>query len=202
MSVRKLKPSKQGQLDGACGFYSIVNAIYSLEPDFDRDEIFAQAYAANLLDGDPMNFIDGTRRGTIKNVLSRVIDFLHEYYELTDNETGNPYRLVFKMPFWHLDKNRDRKAVLNFLKQADNEAGIVCIIGYEYKPSDDVESHYYHWSVVTKATEKGLEFFDSGNEDDDVSYDKIRVDGQQNFHIARPYNITSSDLFVISRQPL
>ncbi|MCB5226635.1 hypothetical protein JAO78_007370 [Alishewanella sp. 16-MA] len=199
MSIKRIKPSKQGDLDGACGFYAIVNALMSLEPELDAEELFTQTFISHLYDGDPMRFINGTKRGSIKNVLSRVIDYLHDHFTFSDGKSGLEYKFCMKMPFWRADKERNRKSMLTVLKQADFKAGVVCIIGYGYADGDG-EQDYAHWSVVTKVNDDGLHLLDSGKEKKLISFDSIRVDSKQSSNVARPYNIYSEDIFVISRE--
>lgn len=201
MSISRIKPSKQGDLDGACGFYAVVNALKSLEPDLDAQELFTQTLRSHLYDGDPMRFINGTNRGSIKNVLSRVIEYLHENFTFTDNKSGLEYEFCTKMPFWRADKERNRQSMLAVLKQADFKAGKVCIIGYGYGDGNG-EANYAHWTVVTKFSDDGLHLFDSDREKKFISFDSIRVDSKQYSNVARPYNIYSEDIFIISREPV
>lgn len=199
MSVVRIKPSTQGELDGACGFYAVVNALKSLEPELDADELFTQVLKAHLVDGDPMRFVNGTLRGTIKNIASRVIKYLDEHYDFYDNKTNEPYRFDVKIPFWHQEKERTRNQVLDILKKSNYKAGTVCIIGYSYV---DFENHYAHWSVVKNASDLGLHLFDSDKEKAVISFEEIRVDSIQQSNVARPYNLFSEDIFVISRVAL
>ncbi|MEE2003362.1 hypothetical protein QWY20_18105 [Alkalimonas sp. MEB108] len=196
MSSKRIKPSKQGELDGACGFYAIVNAIRSLEPELSADELFTQVLKAYLLDGDPMSFVNGTRRGSIKNTLSRVISYLHENFYFTNNYSGREYNFVMKIPFWQLNKKPTRKEVLEIIKSANSKAGTVCIIGYDYNCGYD---DYAHWSVITNSDENGVRFFDSSGESEFISFDLIRVDSVQSSNASRPYNIISGDIFVLCR---
>lgn len=198
MTVKRIKPSKQGELDGACGFYAVVNALRCLEPDLEAHELFTQTLKAHLLDGNPMSFVDGTNRGSIKNVLSRVVEYLHANYELTDNKTKKSYCFKVNIPYWHLDKDRDRKHVIETIKQADFKAGTVCIIGYQYCRGD--ENDYAHWSVVRKVSEKGLHLIDSDQEKTTIALEELRVDSKkQASNLARPFNLNSGDIFLISR---
>lgn len=202
MSIKRIKRSKQGDLDGACGFYAVVNAIRSLEPELEPSELFTQTIKAHVTDGNPMSFVNGTFRGSIKNVLSRVIDYLHESYEFTDNITKEPYKFSVKLPYWFIDKERSRNDVITVLKSADYKAGSVCIIGYSYNSGIDGEESYAHWSVVRKTTSEGLELIDSSYEKKMILFDEVRVDStKQQQHSTRPYNLYSGDIFLISRVP-
>lgn len=200
MSVKRIKASEQGDLDGACGFYAVVNALRSLEPDLNAKELFTQTIKAHVVDGNPMSFVEGTRRGTIKDVLSRVLDYIHSHYSLTDNASGDSYIIESKFPYWHLGKERSRDEVISVLKSADFKSGVVCIIGYDYNSGIENDSPYSHWSVVSKANELGLHLIDSSEEKKFISFDEVRVDSvKQKHNSARPYNICSGDVIVVSR---
>ena len=99
MSVIRLRPHIQGELDGACGFYAIVNALRLLEPELEGKELFNFAMRGFLESGNPMAFSEGTRRGSIKNTLSRTIASVHSEFILK-NEDGTPYRFGFNIPYW------------------------------------------------------------------------------------------------------
>lgn len=201
MSIKRIKPSKQGDLDGACGFYAVVNALRSLEPELNANELFTQTIKAHLADGNPMSFVEGTFRGSIKNVLSRVLDYLDLNYDFTDNITAAPYIFDVKIPYWMHDKERNRNEVLGILKNADYKSGLVCVIGYSYNSGLKDDEPYSHWSVVRKANDQGLELIDSSGEKRCISFDEIRIDSTKQKHSTRPYNLYSGDIFVIARVP-
>ncbi|MEE3662556.1 hypothetical protein V2I52_11590 [Brenneria sp. g21c3] len=188
------RPAKQGQLDGACGFYAIVNALHVLEPELEQKELFYITLSAFLSDGNPMGFVDGTRRGTIKNTLSRVISLLNKDYSFTDDKNGTPYQFGFNIPFWIKDKERNRKTVLDTLSSANYRRGQVCILGYEYCSA---ERAYNHWTVIKNVRDNILMTFDSDEEARTISLDHARVDSGQGRNNSRPYNIISGDIFII-----
>jgi hypothetical protein len=191
------KVAKQGDLDGACGFYAVVNAIHLLERELDNQDVFRLVFKAFLEDGDPMRFIDGTNRGAIKKILSRVLKELHKDWIFTLNN-GNEYTFNFEIPFWEKSKIRTRPDVLKNLEIADYRHGHVFIMGYTYNDGSTKNSH---WTVIKKCTDSCLHTFDSSGEDKKISFDSIRVDDKSfDKHIARPYNIDSGDLFHIYRK--
>ncbi|EWH10108.1 hypothetical protein DS2_09187 [Catenovulum agarivorans DS-2] len=193
MSIKRVKPVKQGDLDGACGFYAIVNALKTLEPAFDEQELFTQVIGGYMQDGDFNSFFNGTRRGTIKNTLSRVIDYINGQYDLFDDKTAELYRLKFSIPFWHKDTARTRKSVLKEIQQADNGKNLVCIIGYDLQYGG-------HWSVVKKVSDKGLHMVDSSYEKSIIPLAEMRVDSNQKPSKLKPYNLCSDDIFIIEKQ--
>ena len=196
MTAKRLKPAKQGQLDGACGFYSIVNAIHLLEPELPPQELFSEAISAFIQDGDPMAFVEGTRRGTVKNVLSRVIGYIHSYYELTDDKTNQPYQLTFSIPYWVKDTERSRQDVIDILGQSNYRKGTVCILGYEM--NDGVNS-CKHWTVIKGFKDDNVITHDSGGGAKKISLNTVRVDSKLSKHSQRPFNFLSEDIFVIQR---
>jgi len=194
MSIKRTKPAQQGELDGACGFYSIVNAIHLLEPDLPKDMLFTQTISAFLHDGDPMRFVHGTNRGTIKNTLSRLLSYLHENYDFYDDKTGYQYQFKFSLPYWFNDKVRSRKDVLNILEASNCKKGKVCIIGYGNQEED-----YDHWTVVKQTKGESLITHDSSGESTKIELSQLRVDSKQKSNISRPYNIYSEDLIIIEK---
>lgn len=192
MSVKRIKPAQQGELDGACGFYSIVNAIHLIEPDLPKDMLFTQTISAFLYDGDPMRFVHGTNRGTIKNTLSRLLSYLHKNYDFFDDKTGHQYQFKFSLPYWSNDKARSRKDVLNLLEEASFKSGKVCIIGYGNQGDE-------HWTVVKQYKKENLITHDSSGESPKIELSQLRVDSKQKSNVSRPYNIYSEDLIIIEK---
>jgi hypothetical protein len=193
----KTKPKKQGELDGACGFYAITNAINILEPDLSPNEIFKTTLESFFIDGDPMRVLNGTTRGNLKNIISRTIDCINNCYFLTQND-GTPYSFTFEIPYWHYTKQRDRKEVIDTLRNANHKLGSVVIMGYQFSKGNSAPS-YAHWTVVRDTTEDALIIHDSSNEKNNILYSEIRIDGSQTTHTGRPFNIFSSDIFLIRK---
>lgn len=201
VSRRSAKPSKQGELDGACGFYAIVNAIHSLEPDFDKNELMDWTMQGYLSDGDPMKFFRGTLRGSVKNTLRRLIDHLNEHpeFDLVDDKTDSLYQFDFSMPFWRSDELRTRDTVLEQLARADHKSGTVCIMAYDF--DDGSGRTYAHWTVIKGFKDNHLVTHDSGGEMARIGLEQVRVDAEFNQHKSRPFNIRGKDIFVIYRLP-
>lgn len=198
MTVKRLLPAKQGHLDGACGFYAVVNAINLLEPELPQQELFNVAISAFIQDGNPMAFVEGTNRGTIKNVLSRLIAYIHSTYELTDNKTNQAYQLTLSIPYWIKNTARSRQDIIDILSQSDYHKGTVCILGYGM---NDGEDDYEHWTVVKALKGDNVITHDSSGEAKKISLDTVRVDSKLTKHSQRPYNFYSEDLFIIERVP-
>tara|TARA_Y100001973_G_C5199214_1_gene336449 strand:+ start:2394 stop:2999 length:606 start_codon:yes stop_codon:yes gene_type:complete len=193
MSIKRIKPAKQGDLNGACGFYAIVNALHALEHSLDQRELFTQVFDAFLQDGNHKNFIDGTYRGTIKNTLSRVVEYLNNEYQMYDDKTLELYEIEFTIPYWLKDTPRTRKQVIDQISQADNGKECICIVGYDHQAGG-------HWSVVRKVSEKGLHMFDSDQEKRIIPLSELTIDSSRKPSDSRPYNFCSADIFVIRKK--
>lgn len=192
---QRIKAAKQGQLDGACGFYAIANAIHLLEPELQQEEIFRLIFEDLIEYGNPKKFLDGTFRGSIKNSLSRVLKKLNETYIFTLNET--PYIINFEIPYWIEDKPRSREDVLRILGSANHKQGNVILMGYTY---NDGNEEYAHWTVIKQCKDGYIRTFDSSQEDKKIALDNTRIDAQRDQNTLRPYNIISGDIFQIWRQ--
>jgi hypothetical protein len=197
MSARiKTIPAQQGNLDGACGFYAITNAIHLLEPDLAPSDIFRAAWKNFLKDGDPMRIIDGTTRGNLKKILSRTISEINESYTLT-NTDESPYSFEFEIPYWYSEKSRERDDVLYILQSVNHRKGCVAIVGYSYAQSKN-GNNYNHWTVIRESDQEGIVTHDSSGEKKKILFSEIRIDSfSQQSHSSRPYNIFSSDVFLI-----
>lgn len=200
MSSRRIKPAKQGQLDGACGFYAILNAITALEHSLQRKEVFTQVIGAFMQDGNFSNYFEGTRRGTIKNTLSRVIDYFNTQFEFYDDKTQERYEFEFTIPYWQKDTSPKRKAVLSHIDQADNGKECICIVGYEYFVDDPNDPLGGHWSVVRRTSDKGLHMLDSSEEKSIIPLNELTVDSSRKPGPLKPYNFFSGDIFVIRKK--
>lgn len=199
--MKVVKPKKQGNLDGACGFYSVANAV-NLLTEIDPDITFRCLIESMLQDKNPMCFVDGMERGTLKDIISRTFKRLNANdFELIDEETGDDYipGLKCQIPYWQTEPT-NRGDFINLLKGVDLvKNGVVAIIGYDYRPDED-GAQYSHWTVVNKVTDKNLITFDSSDERKLISWDKVRVSSSsddKSYHSKRPFFIFPKDVFLI-----
>ncbi|MGR5262284.1 hypothetical protein ACPV5Q_20245 [Vibrio astriarenae] len=190
------RPKRQGQLDGACGFYSITNAIALLEPELEHSEIFELTLESFFKDGLPIRVVQGTGRGSIKDTLSRTINALHERYRFYDNKAKKNYIFEFKIPYWQ-HKERTRQDVINVLSNVNYRNGTAALIAYEY---NDGDQSYVHWTVIKEFDGIYLYTHDSDGEKTAICIDEARVDALHSKNSARPYNIISSHILVLSRE--
>ena len=64
------EPARQGDYDGACGFYSIGNALSLLYPDIAVDQIFYEMFSTYILNHSDANpLINGMYRGKLNKIL-------------------------------------------------------------------------------------------------------------------------------------
>lgn len=138
----KLKPYQQGQLDGYCGVYSVVNAVHYLCGPLTSTQ--AEALLLKV-----MKFLEGSQPA-VRRLSNGTI--LKEILKVIDHIIIRRYPICRLKPFHH-NKNvsldmlwSDMSAFLS----AHNGIVIFCLDG-----------KYDHWSLVKKVTDTSLLLFDS-----------------------------------------
>jgi hypothetical protein len=187
---RKMKiqnPAKQGEYDGACGFYSIGNALSLLYPKLPIDQIFFEMFSVyNKNYSDVRLLLDGIYRGKLNSILSDTINAL----QLTDCKIYRPY--------WNGPASSLNELKQKILENFSNN-GSLAIIGYEY--SKFGESDWYsHWTVICRATAKTLYTHDSSGESKRIYLSSCRIWDNKSRHKTKPYKLSSTDLFILSRK--
>ncbi|MFZ4534931.1 hypothetical protein [Propionivibrio sp.] len=186
------KPSKQGVLDGACGFYATTHALSILAPSLSREYIFEAVIRSAMQDTDPMRFVIGTSRGTIKNTLSRTISLLNKAFGV---QLGAGYYSF--IPYWQTAPI-NRKEFFKTFEGIDHKSGKVAILGYSYKPTSNSLDHAHHWTVIREFKDNGLVTYDSSGQKKIIPVSEVRVNDTHNeFHSSQPYFINSDDLFLV-----
>jgi len=179
----KSDPARQGDFDGACGFYAIGNSLSLLYPKLSTDKIFYNIFSFYInYYGDATRIINGIYRGVLNKVLQETINILELPCEL--------YR-----PFWNFPAS-SIKEVHNTLLNYEIGVSAVAILGYEYS-KDGEDDHSSHWTVLKKITAKSLWTFDSSDEYKRLPISKCRIWDNKSKHKSRPYKISSTDLFLI-----
>lgn len=187
-----LKPEKQGTLDGACGFYSVTHAISILVPKLSREYIFEAVVRSAMKDGNPMSFVKGTGRGTLKKTLSRTIAMLNDQFS-----TSLEGSLKFSIPYWQSAPVSRKDFFLTF-SGLNCKFGKSAIIGYSNKSTSDPSDHYHHWTVVREFDGDTFVTYDSGEEKNKISISEMRVnDESRSYHSGQPYFINSDDVFIV-----
>ncbi len=156
--ARKLKPYRQGALDGLCGPYSIVNAIrFALHTRRARSGSRASKKLSDhesgllfsyLIDhlvsvrGNGRLFVQGVGRVQMSVLLRAASVWLTTHWSV---------KLSFSCPF---RRRRVRTAtMLNLIARHLAEPGTAAIIAGN--------DPWHHWTVVTKVTKARLMLFDS-----------------------------------------
>jgi|ADurb_Leu_01_Slu_FD_contig_101_326969_length_1514_multi_3_in_0_out_0_2 hypothetical protein len=144
--MKKVRPFEQGELDGLCGIYSIINAVRRIRggkilKDIDeRNELFLEIlnYLHKHYHG-LVFMIDGISIQSIAGILRDIIE--------------PKYNITRKRPF---DKRPDVKlsefwdSMQSFMKE--NPSGAI-LLGLGGK--------HDHWTVVESITDKGMYVMDS-----------------------------------------
>jgi hypothetical protein len=160
------KPLQQGQMDGLCGIYSLVNAISRLTKERlteeDRIDLFKELIRSvykrdNLKRKNkpktPIEFIwDGTTNREISFLLKKSKEFLKE----------KNLNIDWKKPLQGKNKpnNIDQywKQLQDIFKDYGGQDKCVAIIDYNWKNNSEEEGH---WTCVINVTEKFLSLYDS-----------------------------------------
>lgn len=154
----RLAPYRQGELDGLCGLYSVVNAIrfaiYTLHANArsraraQLDEQEAELLLAHLVEhltmrqGGARFFSEGVGQGEMSMLLRAADRWLC---------SRRSVRLWFKCP---LRRRRTRKNILlRLIADHLSRPGTAAIIAGN--------DHWRHWTVATKVTRSRLILFDS-----------------------------------------
>ena len=139
------QPFKQGILDGMCGFYSIINAIYYIKPTMTT--VKAERLLRNMVKTRPNSFhkmfLDGTYLENIVDLLKHVINYEHGYGDIN-----------FSLPFEY-DNFDDAYEYLACLNEHVDGVNRVAILS--------IGAPWNHWTVAVKIDLKKerLHLFDS-----------------------------------------
>lgn len=125
-------PFKQGILDGLCGFYAIINALYYINPKMTSKK--AEKLLRNMIKTKPNSFhkmfLDGTYYEDLIGLLKHVVNYERGYADITFE---TPFEDdVFEDPYEYM-------ACLNERIDSPNKVSIISI-GYPW----------HHWSVAIK----------------------------------------------------
>lgn len=184
------RPSRQGEHDGACGYYAAGNALLWLWPELDADRIFGSLFSWILKGGRPDHFLKGVKRTMVLGAL-----------RATAESVAPPgYALGVKAPFWSAPAPSLAvfKEVLREHFSAQEPAA--AIIGYDYYRTDAKKDRYAHWTVVGRVTGRSMRTFDSKTERQFIPFSMCRVTGAAVKHRARPYCLDTACTFLLWRQ--
>ncbi|MCY4555454.1 MAG: hypothetical protein OXF79_03560 [Chloroflexi bacterium] len=139
----------QGNLDGLCGPYAIVNAFdrCGLNEEWLGRDLFK--IACEAIDGWPDILWDGTKFSQMKTMLKACRKELHNAYR----EAGEEFHVNVEYPFSGAGRPRSDREYWRRLNEIFACDDVVCgILGIEHP--------YRHW-IVFRYTGKSLIMFDS-----------------------------------------
>ena len=161
------KPLQQGEMDGLCGIYALVNAISSLAgqrlSEEDGTDLFKELIRSIYKRNNrkrkkkpktPIEFIwDGTSTREISHMLKKTKKFLKD----------RNLNLDWKKPLQGRNRPNNVDQYWRRLQEAFNEYGgpgkCVAIVDYNWQINNNEEDG--HWTCVTNVTEKILFLHDS-----------------------------------------
>lgn len=179
------KAAKQGELDGLCGVYSVVNAIYTILPKETQEnhpdlkkKLFRKALEtfknkSGLLDA----ILDGMDKDELLKVLESCKIFLNQLNLILDYE--------------QLTRDYQRiNGILNRVKEDKEHPNTAIIIGIE---SDDMQ----HWTVIKEIINNTIRFYDS------CSLKEISIEevGAKTPNQKKEYRIPADEVFSIWVNP-
>ena len=179
-----MEPARQSDFDGACGLYSIGNALSYMFSDHGKDAVFYEVFRQyHVIYGDSQPLIHGLYRSRLNDVLKASVASL-----------GLPCSIY--RPYWAPAK----KPTLPEFKEtlSTGVTGGLCILGYEFCKAD--ESDYYsHWTVIKRITDRSMRTLDSSSESDWIPFSKCRMWDEKGRHRSRPYKLSHTDTFLLRK---
>jgi hypothetical protein len=170
-----MRPLTQGELDGLCGVYAVVNAIkylYNLK-QVELENIFKEILKRLEEEHKLSQFIyEGLSGRNISQILN--YDFIQDKFPVKEK------------PF-HKQKKEDLPVFWDILKTTLEDDGgvfIVSISKWDYYNND---TFFDHWSTVYKLTDKRIFFYDS---------DHLKRLDRSNIIINYEYNDSSRPYFI------
>lgn len=145
------KPFRQGDLDGLCGVYSIVNSVRLLCPEVDQDAaewLFSELmHALPGLGSEPREIVTGgIGRRQLSQLLRRAVRCMIDEYEI--------HLTVSRLPK-ELRQSIDLHELWAWLGGRISTTG-VAILG--------LGGRHDHWTVAMGVTAQQIKLFDSGEE--------------------------------------
>jgi hypothetical protein len=139
-----VQPSYQGDLDGLCGIYAVVNSFRVLRlPDFDEEACFLRAVKHF-----PEALWKGTSLGELKKIAKNVATWATKQYRV-------PLKVVAPFKTTQFRTAQQWQAALDeYLVNGNRAPRAVAIVGI-------LDDDFSHWTVVNRSTERSVTFFDS-----------------------------------------
>jgi len=196
---KTIRPAKQGDFDGACGFYAIANALFLLLGDQgqSKDTIFNTLYQAfyTLNTPDDRNKaykfmqegIDGNELATLVKKTGKHLAIKNvkiKLHQITPSQIITTAALHKQLQHHLVDDKT------------------VAIVAFEYGKQENNRDYYNHWVVIYSITPKTFKTFDGF-----ISRIAINQCGvkpslvYQDEYIAtplKPFTISRSNVYIIS----
>lgn len=136
------KPYRQGQLDGLCGVYALINAVDVLCGPLNKRQ--AQALFLDIL-----SFLES--RGSLAERCVHGVA-IHDIAAILKHVICSRYPIVRSKPF-HRCKRVDLALYLQSLTAFLAHPRTVAFVA--------IEGHYNHWTLVSNVTDKSIVLHDS-----------------------------------------
>lgn len=162
--MKRLSPWQQGELDGLCGIYAIINAMKTLV--LSRGYDFDDAHGATLFkmlllalhkrNRLPRALWDGTSTSHVRDFLSTAKRFMRRQYklELVYQRLAAPGQVTRKDVFWRvLDAALTPGSDYRFRYKTEHQR--VALVGLGHPTP--------HWTLAYEVSPKTIKLIDSGN---------------------------------------
>lgn len=164
----KLRPYNQGDLNGLCGMYAVVNALHLLfeagpVPDF-GDDIFRATAKALPQDAYPAVLWNGMTIDNMVNLARRAAARVRRRVDV---------KIVVQQPFGH-DDFPSARAYVQELQAITRSGYASAIIGVNWGRARGGGGH---WSVFRRVVNDRVYFFDAVERN--LPLDKLRVRGDR-----------------------
>ena len=199
------KPLKQGEMDGLCGIYALVNAIRRLAgrrlSKEDEDNLFKELVRSiyrrhnrrrKKKPKSPVEFIwDGTSVRDISYMLKKTVEFLEDknlqlYWKRPLQGRGRPNTLD---EYW--------RRIQNAFHKYGGRGNCIAIVDYNWQSVDN-NGEAGHWTCVTNVTKSNLILHDSSM-DRGRKFSKLPKSrctlGKPNSH--RPYRLLAHNVSLL-----
>ena len=172
--TKKREPYQQGILDGMCGFYAIINALYYLKPDLSPTR--AEKLLRGMIKTKPRSFyemyLEGTYFENVVDLMKHVVNYERGFSDIN-------FEIMYED-----DCFEDVYEYLACLKEQIDGKKSVAIISLGHP--------FHHWTVATKVDLKKekLHLFDSYQKyykNDFFNFSKLDLKKREDRYELYPY---------------
>lgn len=172
------EPYKQGNLDGLCGVYAVINAIGSILPENNLDKFLPELFnvCINKLDRRTKlakTIINGMSISMIKEMLNDCMEYMNDRYILK-------YKCICE------DRKRIDGIINDIKNSLSNNKNIAIIIGITCED-------FSHWTTINKKFIKTIKFYDS-DDIPNINIDKLCAG---KYYKLKKYNIQPNEVISV-----